>query len=95
MAVVCMNSFVTNEFGAKQDLADRHDLTRTRVSKAATVHDYAPDLVEAVLTKTKSLDEAYAEAKQRKEEQASRAPLTITRRYGRYRKPASHAGCTP
>jgi hypothetical protein len=75
MAVVCMNSFVTNEFGAKQDLADRHDLTRTRVSKAATVHEYAPELTSVVLAGTEPLNAAYEYAKQRKEEQESRADI--------------------
>jgi len=60
-----------------------HDSTRTlarssgvshdRIHRADTVLQYAPELAGAVLAGTGPLDAAYAEARQRKEEQASRA----------------------
>ncbi len=77
----------------QQDAADHAGVHRTRVAQANTVLKHAPELAEAVLAGTEQLDAAYVYAKQRKEEQASRAPLVITRHDGRYRRPAPNAGC--
>jgi ParB-like chromosome segregation protein Spo0J len=47
-------------------VASAIDTTKTRISQAKTVLDHAPDLADAVIAGTRSLDDAYAEARQRK-----------------------------
>jgi len=46
--------------------AETADTSKRRVEQALTVLDHAPDLAEAVLTGTRSLDDAYAEARKAK-----------------------------
>lgn len=57
-------------FVSKQDqrsAAKQTGVSASRVAYAATVCQYAPDLVDAVIVGAKGLDAAYAEAKARKE----------------------------
>ena len=51
-----------------RDAADMAGVGKSRVSQANTVLRHAPELADAVMAGTISLDEAYKEAKQRKED---------------------------
>lgn len=59
-------------------------VTRTRIAEAATILKHAPELADAVMAGTMPLNEAYAEARQRKEatenreEQARRAERDLS-----------------
>ncbi len=52
--------------------ADAAGVQESRISEARSVLRYAPELAEAVMAGTVPLNDAYAEAKQRKEAKASR-----------------------
>ncbi len=55
-----------------REVANRHDVNRERVRQADAVLDHAEELADAVMAGTVPLNDAYAEAKQRKEQRQSR-----------------------
>jgi hypothetical protein len=59
----------------RQQLAADSSVSVTRIAQANSVRKHARDLTDEVLAGTLSLDEAYAEARERK---ASRAPIAAS-----------------
>jgi len=55
MAIVRMNSFLKNEFGGKQRLADEHGISRSRVSYASLIFDHASELADGVSSAASTL----------------------------------------
>ncbi len=70
MAVARMNRMTTKL--SLREVANRHDVNRERVRQADAVLDHAEELADAVMAGTVPLNEAYAEARQRKEAKESR-----------------------
>jgi len=54
-----------------REAASKAGMSNERISKASTVIQYAPELVESVISGAQSLDDAYGEARQRKQAQQS------------------------
>ncbi len=52
--------------------ARNYDVNRTRIVQATAVLEHAPELADAVMAGTVPLNDAYAEARQRKEAKESR-----------------------
>ncbi len=68
-----MNSFPRKEsWGEKSRVAIDVGVSASGVSKALLVIEHVPELADAVMAGTVPLNDAYAEAKQRKEAKASR-----------------------
>ena len=65
MATVMAREFLPQKSQGKGAAADAAHISKSRLSFAITVHEFAPDLVPFVLAGTVSLDEAYEEARER------------------------------
>ncbi len=77
MAASLMNSFPRKEsWGEKSRVAIDVGVSASGVSKALLVIEHAPELADAVMAGTVPLNDAYAEAKQRKEAKESREEKT-------------------
>lgn len=64
-AMVAYETFVIRG-ESQRDFAANHGLSQSRIAKAATVHDYARELVAQVISSAVSLDAAYEDARKRK-----------------------------
>jgi hypothetical protein len=59
MAVAKANCFLKKQFGDQSDLAREIQVNKSYVSKAFTIIQYAPELVDSVLAGSEQLNDAY------------------------------------
>jgi len=52
----------------QEEVAEQITVSQSRIAKASVVQEYAPELAAAVMTGTRALNDAYTEAKLRKED---------------------------
>lgn len=68
-AMIAAVSLVSKERGSKGEAAKTTGVSAGRIGQASIVRSFAPELVESVISGAQSLDDAYGEARQRKQAQ--------------------------